>query len=122
MMFLTKFYQWVLDKIQQRRDNRSIVSYDKRVWYLHGQLHRKGGPSVEYTDGTKYWYLHGELHRSDGPAVEWADGGYEWWVNGQLHRTDGPAVEWADGTCMWYLNGYELTETEWNFWKEIYVC
>ena len=61
-------------------------------WYKNSKckvLHRENGPSVEYTDGTKYWHQ-----------------------NGRRHRTDGPAVEWYDGDTEWYINGKELTEAE----------
>ena len=33
-------------------------------------------------DGSNHWYLNGELHREGGPAVEWADGSKWWYLNG----------------------------------------
>lgn len=42
-----------------------------KLWKLpNGQLHRIGGPAIEYADGEKKYYEHGELHREDGPAIE----------------------------------------------------
>ena len=35
-----------------------------------------------YTTGDKRWYLNGELHRTGGPAIEYSDGSQEWWING----------------------------------------
>ena len=34
---------------------------DRTEWYnLKGQLHREGGPAIEYANGTKSWYLNGK--------------------------------------------------------------
>lgn len=71
------------------------------------ELHREGGPAVEWPDGTQIWYLNGKVHREDGPAIERPSGMKEWWVNGELHREGGPAIEWADGNVSWYLNGVQ---------------
>lgn len=30
-----------------------------KAWYDSGELHRVGGPAIEYIDGTKEWYLKG---------------------------------------------------------------
>ena len=35
--------------------------------------------------GTIRWYNEaGQLHREGGPAIEWADGSKSWWLNGQF--------------------------------------
>ena len=62
------------------------------------------------------WYRNamGQLHRDGGPAVEWHDGTKSWYQNGLRHRTDGPAVEYSDGDKVWYINGEEVTEAEFN--------
>ena len=60
-------------------DTMGIIRYRNSA----GQLHRTGGPAVEYSDGSKEWFHHGTLHRDDGPAVEWADGECEWYLNGK---------------------------------------
>ncbi len=31
-------------------------------------------------DGTRSWRINGQLHRTGGPAVEWPNGSREWWV------------------------------------------
>ena len=62
----------------------------------------------------KEWYLNDELHREGGPAIEYYDGTKEWYLNGKQHREDGPAFEDPDGTKEWYLNGEEYTEKEFN--------
>ena len=59
-----------------------------RSWWFNSQLHREGGPAVEYADGTKYWYLNGKLHRIDGPAIEYTDRNRSWWLNGQRYQTE----------------------------------
>ena len=92
-----------------------VDEYGAIRWYNEaGQLHREGGPAIEYADGTKVWYLNGQYHREDGPAIEWADGSKFWYLNGQLHREDGPAIKWVGGNKSWYLNGQKLTEKEFN--------
>ena len=85
-------------------------------WYYNsaGQLHREGGPAVEYVDGPVEWHQNGQLHRIDGPAIEYPNGNKEWWQNGQRHRIDGPAIEWRNGVRFWYINGVRLTEAEFN--------
>ncbi len=66
-------------------------------------------------DGSKRWYLNGELHREGGPAIEWADGSKHWFLDDKRHREDGPAVENTDGQKCWYLNGTEYsTEVKWK--------
>ena len=65
--------------------------------------------------GTRWYYnSDNQLHREGGPAVEWAGGTKSWFQNGQRHRADGPAIEWASGRKGWYINGEELTEAEFN--------
>jgi hypothetical protein len=59
----------------------TINEYGDKFWYLHGKLHREGGPAVEYTDGTKKWFLHNRLHREDGPAIEYANGTKFWYLH-----------------------------------------
>ena len=63
--------------------------------------------------GTRRYYNSVEqLHRDGGPAVEYADGDKFWYQNGKLHRTDGPTVEWGDGDRLWYINGCMMTGEE----------
>jgi len=69
----------------------------------------KEQPQCEVDEyGNIEWFLHGELHREGGPAREWADGDKEWYLNDKLHREDGPAVECANGDKGWYLNDKEV--------------
>ena len=65
--------------------------------------------------GTR-WYRNamGQLHRIGGPAIEYTNGSKEWWQNGQRHRIDGPAIEWRNGVRFWYINGERLTKTAFN--------
>lgn len=72
-----------------------------------GELHRLGGPAIEWSGGGGSWYLNGELHRLNGPAIEWSNGRKEWWLNGQRHRLDGPAIEWSGGYKEWWVNGVQ---------------
>ena len=63
--------------------------------------------------GTRWYYNSAnQLHREGGPAVEWADGRKSWYQNDKRHRIDGPAVEWWNGDKAWYINGKKLTEAE----------
>jgi len=57
-----------------------------------------------YPSGNKYWYYKGELHRLGGPAIEYADGSKDYYINNKLHRLNGPAVEWPDGYKDYYIN------------------
>ena len=86
----------------------------RRHYSSDNQLHRDGGPAVEYTTGENQWCQNGQLHRTDGPAVLWADGTKLWYQNGLRHRTDGAAVEFASGLKYWYINGVEMSEAEFN--------
>ena len=93
----------------------TVDDYGTERWYNEqNQLHREGGPAVEYTNGTKHWYINGELHREGGPAIEWANGTKYWYINGERHREGGPAIEWANGDKEWFLNGKKLTEAKFN--------
>ena len=67
------------------------------------------------TRGTR-WYRNvmGQLHRIGGPAIEYTNGSKEWWQNGQRHRIDGPAIEWRNGVRFWYINGKRLTKAAFN--------
>jgi hypothetical protein len=57
-------------------------------------------------NGTKRWRnKNGELHRVGGPAIEYSDGNKSWYQNGLCHRIDGPAFEYTDGSKLWYLAG-----------------
>ena len=54
----------------------------RRYYNSANQLHREGGPAVEYADGAKYWHQYGLLHREDGPAIEKPDGTMHWILHG----------------------------------------
>ena len=63
-----------------------------RYYNAANQLHRAGGPAVEYVDGHKEWYQNGQLHREDGPAIISKRGDKYWYQNNRLHHTDGPPL------------------------------
>ena len=79
-------------------------------WYYNSanQLHREGGPAIEYADGSKSWYKNDQYHRTDGPAIDWTCGRKEWYQNHKRHRIDGPAIIFEDGHKLWYINGKKL--------------
>lgn len=84
-------------------------------WYNEdNKIHRKDGPAVEYSDGSKAWYINDKLHREKGPAVEHSNGYKAWCINDKHHREDGPAIEYANGEKRWYINDKQLTEEEFN--------
>ena len=67
------------------------------------------------TRGTRrYRNAMGQLHRIGGPAIEYTNGSKEWLQNGQRHRIDGPAIEWCNGVRFWYINGKRLTNAAFN--------
>ena len=85
-----------------------------RYYNAANQLHRAGGPAVEYVDGHKEWYQNCQLHREDGPAIISKRGDKYWYQNNRLHRTNGPAVEWNDSDEWWFINGERLSKGEFN--------
>ena len=107
---LTEDALFELLSLECRVDSNGTVRYYNAL----GQLHRRFGPAVEYSDGNRVWYQNGQMHREHGPAVEYSDGDRIWYQNGQRHRIDGPAVEYSDGGRAWYINGKVLTEAEWQ--------
>jgi len=61
-----------------------IDEFGVKRYYLNDQLHREGGPAVEYSNGDKSWYQNGLWHRLDGPALEYANGYKSWWYQGKF--------------------------------------
>ncbi len=53
-----------------------------------GQLHRIGGPAVEWDDGYKAYYQNDKLHRLDGPAYIRPDGHEEYWIEGKRYSKE----------------------------------
>jgi len=68
-------------------------------------LHRKQGPAVKYSNGSKLYFHEGKLHNENGPAIISHDGSVEYYINGELHREDGPARTSPDGTMEYRING-----------------
>jgi len=86
----------------------------RRYYNSDNQLHRDGGPAVEYVVGHVEWYQNGQLHRIDGPAIISERGDKYWYQNNRIHRTDGPAIEWNDGDKWWFINGERLSKAKFN--------
>ena len=59
--------------------DRTLNKYYKNEFE---QYHRKDGPAIEYTNGTKYWYKNGIWHREDGPAIVYTDGRHQYYLGG----------------------------------------
>ena len=78
------------------------------TWCHHGKRHRLDGPATIFNHCSR-WYVDGELHRDGGPAVQYTDGSEMWYREGQLHRVDGPAYKCSDGTSYW-LNGEKVSK------------
>lgn len=73
-------------------------------------------------NGNRFWFnKEGELHRKDGPAIEMSDGSKEWYVNGERHRIDGPSVEWRDGNEVYWLDGKYYNKKEYREKANEYV-
>ena len=98
---------------------RKREEFGHQYWFKNGLYHRKNGPAIIYSHGTKLWYYEGKLHREDGPAIE--NGVYQtWYWHGKIHRVDGPAIIHDDGEKEWWKNGkkYRSKETWWNSLSE----
>jgi hypothetical protein len=77
------------EELEQAKAIMDILKYDivtdeygTKCYYQHGELHRDGGPAIEWANGTKCYCQHGKHHRDDGPAVECPSGYKQWWLNG----------------------------------------
>jgi hypothetical protein len=75
-----------------------------------GSSHRSGGWAVKYFKGPyaqdEKWYIHGKLHRVGGPAIHISERTMSYWYrNGFLHRLNAPAVVYKDGTKRYYEFG-----------------
>ncbi len=88
--------------------------YDNRTEWRNkeGQLHKIGGPAIEYNNGNKKYFQNNLYHRLNGPAIEYANGDKFWYQNDKCHRLDGPACEWSNEKKAWYIEGIEYTEEE----------
>lgn len=63
--------------LHSRNDQPAVIHEDHayppfyRAWYKWGELHRVGGPALEFYCGASIWYLDGQIHRDgDEPAIE----------------------------------------------------
>ena len=85
----------------------------------HGYVTPDGESTLRVDiNGTKIWRnKQGQLHRRGGPAVEFTSGEKNWYVNGEPHRLDGPAIEWPDGNKLWYIDGVNYSYKDWK--KEV---
>lgn len=107
--FLKRIKMTEDDTFDRLRYHLVVSSTGTRLYHNNaGQLHRIGGPAVEWIDGDKEWFVEDELHREDGPAIELSNGTKKWYRKGKLHREDGPAVEYPYGEKQWWLNGQRI--------------
>lgn len=76
-----------------------------------GRLHCEDSPALILPNGSNKWYVHGTLHREGGPAVRWVvmEG---WYRNGVPHREDGPAIIWTDYREEYWIDGIQYTKEE----------
>jgi hypothetical protein len=67
------------------------------------------GEIIFDSHGNKFYYNENkQLHREGGPAVEYVDGQGSWFINGIRHRLDGPAMDWANDKKYWYYKGKHI--------------
>jgi len=94
-----------LNNIRDYEESRMTVDISgHKIWTnKQGQLHRRNGPAVEYTNGCKTWYINGQLHREDGPAVNYVSGYKEWWLNGKYYPNE---AEWEKARRSMLKNKY----------------
>ncbi len=65
------------------------VYENKTKWFnKEGQVHRIGGPAVEYADGDKFWFQNDKRHKLDGPAIELVKGYKEYWIEGKKYTEE----------------------------------
>lgn len=91
-------------------------------WYLGDNLHREDGPAIELANNRgESWWIHGLIHRVGGPAVIYGWGERQWWINGKRHREDGPAIVCQGLDDEWWIDGVRLSpekESIMNVWYE----
>lgn len=94
-------------------DAQKITFNDGSImWLKGGVFHREDGPAYE-TSSKSEWHQNGQLHRIGGPAIEYKDGGHqEWWVHGRPHRTDGPAKTNGYGDTEYWKNGELISHVQ----------
>jgi len=52
---------------------------------------------IEFFDGTKdYWIANNKLHREDGPSIVYSDGSKYWYLNGNYYSFK----EWLEKTPL----------------------
>lgn len=104
----------IIDSVAKYKSRRTVMpdgsvvikgSNGLTMWKdSSGELHRDGGPAIEYPGGSYSWYKHGQLHRLGGPAYKDSSGEH-WYVDGKHHRDGGPAISWKNGSEHWLNNG-----------------
>lgn len=55
--------------------------YKYEAWYIHGKLHRVGGPAMTLKNA-QFWFKDGVPHRLDGPAIIGDGRPKEYWIEG----------------------------------------
>lgn len=116
--------------LHHRENGPALISFSQggnlEMWFMHGKIHRNGGPAKVTTDigsrskfwGYSKWFQNGLLHREDGPASISSDGVCKWYINGKYHRDSGPAIERLSGSKEWWVNGKRLTEEAFLKWHK----
>jgi len=98
-------------------DNTTMHVVKQETWYFNGKVHRDDDePALRgyYEDGSikgELWFLHGYIHRVGGPAMvaRYENGQVEdetWYQRGQIHREERPA-------CVKYNASGEIIEAIW---------
>ena len=114
--FYTGKTEWKNQTGNLDRKNGPAIEWSNgdKEWWVDGKRHREDGPAIVLSNGSKSWYINGKLHRENGPAIEYRTGSKEWRINGKRHREDGPAYEGEDGTKEWWFDGKMYTEEDFN--------
>ena len=94
------------------RYRETSVTY--RWYYGIHELHRIGGPAINWKDGANEWFISGRRHRLNGPVFESVSDYRDWSLNDKLHCIEGHAVERADGTREWWVSGVRYAERDFN--------
>lgn len=75
-----------------------------KYWHNdHGDLHREGGPAIEWGSGTKHWYWNGKLHRIDGAAIEFERGERQYFYMDKWYPEIKTDEEWKRFVKLKYL-------------------
>lgn len=79
---ITKHY--IFEKLNNILNLPSVITFNRKEWYLNDKKHRLYGPAVIKGKYKEYW-INGNKHRDNYPAVIYKGGRMEWYTNGCIY-------------------------------------